>query len=110
MRRGRKGRKGREIERKTDLLPPSLLDIDIVVEINRGLLSGVEQVGDGLVLDHEAVVVAVVGVQEDGFASVVEAGDVPDDLAEAGGGEGFDVVAVGVIVGRCHCEWGAREE
>lgn len=57
-----------------------------------------------MVLDHEAVVVTVVGVQEDGFTLLVEAGDVPDDLAEAGGGEGLDVVAVGVVVRRGHGE------
>ena len=47
----------------------------------------------------------MVGVQKDGVALFIEAGDVSDNLAEAGGGEGFDVVAVGVVVGRGHGGW-----
>lgn len=70
-----------------------ILDVNIAVELNGSLSGGVEDVGDGLLLAHDTVVVTAVGAQEDRPGLLVVAGDVADSFAKTRSREAVEDVA-----------------
>jgi len=73
-----------------------VFDVDVVVELDGGAVGGVDDIADGLLFPHDAVVVTAVGGEEDGFAVRVVAGYVAHGTAEAGDREvGCHVVGAG---------------
>lgn len=81
----------------TDLLGFSLFDVDVVIEINGRLPGRVQDIGDRLFLNHQPIVVAMIGVQEYRLALFVLARDVSKDLPKARGREAFSVVTFWIL-------------
>ena len=73
--------------RPTYLILFGVLDVHIVVDLYGRHVGRVDNVGDGLLLSHNVVVVAAIGGQEDRLALSIVPGDVAHDTTEAGGRE-----------------------